>query len=168
MTELHRSSSIEAVLFLVVIVLLCEAGLGFDGLLVQVVVGVENTRFLCGVSPVEDFEHIPTIQFVISVEGHHDRVFGAVVQSCKIYVFQGLYPLRIFNVSIAGFVDLVKLKVSAVDLTAAVSRGVVDDDGLVVCVVLGEDGVETRLYSKVGIVVVARRDDADGQLCGDL
>ena len=168
MTELHWSSSIEAVLLLIVIVLLCEAGLGFDGLLVQVVVEVENTRFFCGVSPVEDFEHIPTIQFVISVESNYDRVFGAVVQSCKIYVFQGRYPLRIFNVSIAGFVDLVKLKVSAVDLTAAVSRGVVDDDGLVVCVVLGEDGVETRLYSKVGIVVVARRDDANGQLCGDL
>jgi len=168
LTELHWSSSIEAVLLLIVIVLLCEAGLGFDGLLVQVVVGVENTRFLCGVSPVEDFEHIPTIQFVISVEGNHDRVFAAVVQSCEIDVLQGRYPLRVFNVSIAGFVDLVKLKVFAVNLTAAVSRGIVDDDGLVVRVVLGEDGVETRLYSKVGIVVVAGRDDADGQLFGDL
>ena len=168
MTELHRSSSIEVVLLLIVIVLLREAGLGFDGLLVQVVVGVEDARFLGCVSPVKDFEHIPTIQFVISVEGNHDRVLAAVVQSCEVDVLQGRYPLRVFNVSIAGFVDLVKLKVFAVNLTAAVSRGIVDDDGLVVRVVLGEDGVETRLYSKVGIVVVAGRDDADGQLFGDL
>ena len=66
-----------------------------------------------------------------------------------------------------GFVNLVKLKIFAVDFIAAVSRAVIDDHGLVVGVVLGEYGVETVLNSKFIVIVVARRHYAHGQLSGD-
>ena len=50
------------------------------------------------------------------------------------------------------------------ELVAAVVGGVVDDDCEVVCVVLGEDGVEVVLKSEFGVVVVAGDDDAHRQL----
>ena len=61
-----------------------------------------------------------------------------------------------------GFVNLVELKIFEVDFIAAVSRSIIDDHGLVVGVVLGEYGVETVLYSKLIVIVVARRHYAHG------
>jgi len=64
-------------------------------------------------------------------------------------------------------IDAVELEVSAVSVSAAVGRRVVDDDHFVVRVVLGEDRVEVGLDAEVLIVVVARHDQAHRQFLRD-
>jgi hypothetical protein len=60
--------------------------------------------------------------------------------------------------------DAVEGEVLAVELIAAVIRGVIDDDCEVVGVVLQEDGVEVELDAELGVVVVAGHHDAHRNL----
>ena len=76
--------------------------------------------------------------------------------------------LGVWDQSVVLFVNLVKVEVFLVNLKAAVSRRVVDDDCLVVAVVLHENRVQIVFNSKLRIVVVAWNDHAYWQFRCDL
>lgn len=78
-----------------------------------------------------------------------------MIPCCNIEILNRSDSFSILNIGIALFVDSIKLKVSAVNISAAISRSIVDDDRFVVGVVLGEDRVQTILYSKFSVVVVS-------------
>ena len=78
----------------------------------------------------------------------------------EVNVLKGSRSMRVFDVSVALFINCVKAEEVAVDFVAAVSGGIVHYHYLVVGVVLREDGVEVGLDAKIGIVVVTRHYNA--------
>jgi hypothetical protein len=85
-----------------------------------------------------------------------------------VYIFEGGFPLFVFDVGVAVFADLVEVEVFAVEFVGVVGGGVVDDHHEVVGVVLLEDGVQVVLDPELGVVVVPRHHHAHRQLLFEL
>lgn len=71
-------------------------------------------------------------------------------------VMKCISSLRVFNKGVALFVNGVEAEECSIYLVAAVSRGVINDYCMVVCVILGKYRIEIVLYAKFGVIIVAR------------
>jgi hypothetical protein len=65
------------------------------------------------------------------------------------------------------FTDFIKLEISTVDLSASISRSIIDDYNFVIGVVLGEDRIQVVLYSEFGIIIVSWHYNTHRQLFSD-
>lgn len=164
MAELHRDVAVKPALLLGFGVLLSEAGLGHLALPVPVKVGVYDSGLLGLVGPVEDLEDVAADELVVGVESDDDGVLAAVPQGREVDVLEGSGLPRVLDEGVERLVDGVEAEVVAVELSAAVGGGVVDDDHLVAAVVLREDRVQVALNAEVRIVIVTRNHDAHRQL----
>lgn len=84
--------------------------------------------------------------------------------NCLVNILEGSFVLRVVDVNIAAFIDVVEIQVLPVYLVTPVLGAIVDDHHEVVRVVLVEDGVEVELNPEVGVVVIAWDDEAHWQL----
>lgn len=116
------------------------------------------------VAGVEGLEDVLADELIVGVEVEYYGVGTAVVVGGSIDVFEGGFPVFVFDVGVGVGVDLMEGEVFAVEFVGVVGGGVVDDDYKVVGIVLLEDGVEVILYSELSVVVVARHHHAHRKL----
>lgn len=131
-------------------------------------IGVGYPRLKLLVTRIESFQHIFPNEFVVGVKVQYNRIGTAVLMGCDVYIFEGGFPLFVFDVGVAVFADLVEVEVFTVEFVGVVGGGVVDDHHEVVGVVLLEDGVQVVLDPELGVVVVPRHHHAHRQLLFEL
>ena len=85
--------------------------------------------------------------------------------SCVVVVFHRSLASCVANVDVVLVGNVIEFEVFAIDLVAAVVRGVIGDDQEVVCVVLCEDGVETIFDPEHCVVLIAWTHNAERQFC---
>lgn len=166
--EVHGDSAIFSVLAFIFGVGCGEAGVDILAWIVGQEVGVDDSGLHGLVGPVEELQRVSSDQLIIAVYVDDYGIFLAVVDGAHVNVVHSSHTLVIFDIGVILFGNTMEGEIFAVGVSTTVLGDIIEDDHFEIGVILVEDGVETVLDAESGVIVVAGREDAHGQLGCDL
>jgi hypothetical protein len=127
-------------------------------------VGISHCWFFGLINCVDDFKYLLPEQLVIPAHDDGDILEGAVVDGGVVDVGNGGSALLVADEPEASVRELVPGDEELDEVGGAIFGGVIDEDGVVILVVLVDDGLDVVLVSIVLRVVSGGNNHADRQL----
>jgi len=156
MTKFHGHISVQILFLLFIRIFRCKSIHYSRWLLIPIKISINDSCFFCLITPVENLQNISTNKLIISVKSYHYWIFGAVLYANFINILQSCYSLCVLNVNIIFLVNLIKFKISTINVATAISWSIINNNSFVISVVLKENWVQVLLYSKIGIIIKTR------------